>query len=367
MHGADSSRLADLGPTLAVYTNSDRLASALLSAERNGIPLIMRDDISAQSAGGHVKRHPAIPIIVDLARWRGGTASAHRLFDVPAGFRNVRKWCESYLRASDVTAVFTPSLFLTGGDWSTLCALSTAMVDQLPPGGPVIGLIATEANMLDPARIDHFLSALEPLATHRLAFLFAGANREFLGDTGRLIGLRRLLKQQPTAWLLGVDALVASDALCGGAALAAVGIRPVVRWPSPPGNGSNGKGAKDFIPGLLDRDLLEYRSPSVYADWYSDSVSAACGVCGRHPENYNSSPADKDAIDEHNVHAAARLCADLLTVPSAERDRWLMLERIEAASLHQELNSGGTAVTIDRTLMALIQRDSPGWSLALQH
>jgi len=66
MHRPDGSLLGELDTaTLGVYTNSDRLAIALRAAERNGIPLILRDNISAQSAGGHVKRQATVPITVE--------------------------------------------------------------------------------------------------------------------------------------------------------------------------------------------------------------------------------------------------------------------------------------------------------------
>jgi hypothetical protein len=343
------------------------LAIALTAAARSSLPVILRDTAKPSTISEVVKRHTTA-VIVDPGSWRNAAADENRPFDLPQGHApaDVHTWGNDYLRASGAAAMFTPSLYLRGADWPALRAQVDTIVNALPADSRVIGLIATDAAMLNATNVDTFLNELQSLKSRRVAFLFGEDRREFLGDTGRLTGLRKLLAQHPAAWLLGVDALAASDALCGGAGLAAVGIRPVVRWPSPPGTKSNGGGAKDFIPGVLDRDLLTYHSSSVYADWYIDMVSAACGTCGRHPESYNSSPSDKDAVDEHNVHAAAGLCADLLSVPADQRDEWLMLERIEAASRYRDLNNEGTKVTLDRTLSALIQRDCPGWSVSLQ-
>jgi len=105
----------------------------------------------------------------------------------------------------------------------------------------------------------------------------------------------------------------------------------------------------------------------VYADWYFDSISASCPICARHPESFTASPGGKDRITAHNIHAVGRMCAELLSVPQHQRYQWLTTERIDAATRHQSMFPLGTSpVKIDPTLLSLIHRDYPSWSIALR-
>ncbi|MHC9295307.1 hypothetical protein ACRCUN_22825 [Mycobacterium sp. LTG2003] len=324
----------------------------------------MRDQSKAQQIRQALGNRRDSTVIVDPGRWRHTSGTPSRPLDLPPdGLTAMSQatWASTYLGASNADAVFTPSLFIETGDWAALQALRDALAVGLPGDGKVVGLIPTHASMLDPGVVTRFLAELAPLRKSRLGFVFAGG-REALANSDRVAALQTVLRHHPGAWLLGVDALIASDALCAGAGLVAVGIRSGMRWPAAPGTSSNNGFAIGHVPGCFHRDLLTYRSPVVYGHWYLDSVPSACAVCGLPPTKYLPSEDDKNRILAHNVHAAAYLCAELMLLEPDERHAWLSSERTEAADRYRELDRSQREVDIDRTLVALIRRDLPGWT-----
>lgn len=353
-----------LAPKFAVYTDRESLPTALSAAAHSGIAVVMRDQSKAQQMRQALGSSRGATVIVDPGRWRHTAGTQSRPLDLPPdGLTTMSQasWASSYLGASSADAVFTPSLFVHAGDWAALQGLRDALAVGLPRDGRVVGLIPTEASMLDPRRLTRFLAELAPLRKSRVGFVFTGG-KEALANSDRVAALHTVLDQHPGAWLLGVDALIASDALCAGAGLVAVGIRSGMRWPETPGNAPNKGFAVGFRPGCFHRDLLTYRSPVVYGHWYLDSVPSACVVCGRPPTRHFPSEDDKNRILAHNVHAAARLCAEVMSLEPDQRHAWLSSERTEAADRYRELDRSQSEVDIDRTLVALIRRDLPGWT-----
>src|SRR5690606_11757631 len=101
------------------------------------------------------------------------------------------------------------------------------------------------------------------------------------------------------------EPLIASDAAAHGAEIISVGVAGGLRVPSMP-SGGGPRFSRDFLPGLFLRDLLELRSPSVFADWYAGQVTPYCERCGRHLTVFNSrSRSDLQAITRHNLHEFA--------------------------------------------------------------
>ena len=134
-----------------------------------------------------------------------------------------------------------------------------------------------------------------------------------------------------------------------------------MRWPAAPGHESNTGFARQGIPGRFHLDLLTYRNPLTYADWYMNSIATSCGVCGRPPDRYVPTAEGNNEIHEHNVHAVAAWCDDLLAVDEYKRPDWLRRERLEAGDRYHDLNRSRCKVEVDATLEALIKRDNPGW------
>ncbi|ODU22196.1 MAG: hypothetical protein ABS80_17185 [Pseudonocardia sp. SCN 72-51] len=368
------------GTRIAVYTDRDLLPVALRAAARSHIAVIIRDQADPQQIRRALGKQRRVTVIADPGRWRHGTARPDQPLQLPdrgltdtapggaaegavvsPGSVDLGTWAQNYRAGAGVDAVFTPSRFVEAGDWDALRALRNTFAESLTPDDRVVGLIATNASMLDSGTLATFLKELEPLGHLRLGFVFAGP-REALAHRSRVTGLRSVLTEHRGAWLLGVDALIASDALCAGAGMVGIGIRSGMRWPAAPDRGENTPFARQGIPGRLHRDLLTYRSPVTYADWYFDSVPSACGVCGRPPDRYTPTPEGNNEIHEHNVHAAAALCEDLLQVDADKRADWLNNERLEAADHYRDLDRSQARVDIDPTLVALIRRDNPGWS-----
>lgn len=357
------------GTRVAVYTDRDMLPVALQAAARSNIAVIIRDRSEARHIRQTLAEQRRVTVVVDPGHWRHKQGTARRPLELPAsglldrpsaqsGHIDLSSWAPNYLDSSGADAVFTPSRFVAAEDWGTLRALRRRLL-QTEPSDRVVGLIPTHARMLNASVVSQFLTELEPLAHMPLGFVFAG-DREALAKSNRVTGLQRVLREHPGAWLLGVDALIATDALCAGAAMAGIGIRSGMRWPAAPGDENTGF-ARGGVPGRFHLDLLTYRNPLTYGDWYFDSVPSSCRICGKQPHKYVPHPQAHNEIHEHNVHGAAAWCQELLQVHVDKRLDWLSRERVEAADRYHELNHSRAAVIIDPTLVALVKRDNPGW------
>ncbi|MBN7413094.1 hypothetical protein [Mycobacteroides abscessus] len=358
-----------IGTPVAVYTDRDMLPVALQAAARSNIAVIIRDRSEARHIRHTLGEHRRSTVIVDPGHWRHKQGTPRRPLELPtqglldrpdtrAGHIDLDTWAPNYLDNSGADVVFTPSRFVAAEDWGTLRALRRRLL-ALTPSDRVVGLIPTHARMLNPSVVSQFLTELEPMAHMPLGFVFTGG-REALAKSNRVTGLQRVLSEHPGAWLLGVDALIGTDALCAGAAMVGIGIRSGMRWPAAPGDENKGF-ARGGVPGRFHLDLLTYRSPITYGDWYLDSVPSSCHICGKQPHDYVPHPEAYNKIHEHNVHAAAAWCEELLEVHADKRLDWLSRERVEAADRYHELNHSRAAVIIDPTLVALVRRDNPGW------
>jgi hypothetical protein len=260
------------------------------------------------------------------------------------------------LTAARATAMLTPSLFVPLGEPAALreVARATTEIDseQLVPHIP------TDAAQLEEAHLPQFLRTLESVGDRRLAFTFAGRDKPLQKQT-RLAGLRQLLAARPGSWILGVDALVGTDAVAHGAGWAGVGASSSRRWPDRPGENRFPLRSTDGLPGLFVRDLLEFRSPGTYADWYADSPSPFCRTCNRQLDRFDATDTERQAIVKHNLHAIRDFALELVAEPLADRQAWLARQRAEALHRHQQLTREA-ASTADRTLQNLCSLDRRG-------
>lgn len=349
-------------PALGVYTDVDSLAAVESVATSRSTPILVRDSEMARR-----RRSPRIGtgnesfLVADDESWRGGYATEARptlvsdrdsLFSTP-----LDSWADAYVNSSGAGAVLTPSRFIPNAGWAALASLVTELAAIESTNA--IPFVPAPAAMIDQASLDRFLQELRPMRGRRVAFLFAGG-RESLSSKSRLLAVRRVLSVHPGAWMVGVDPLVASDAIAHGADMAFVGVRSGLRWPSQPGASNGGFNARDFVPGIFNRELLSFRSPSVFADWYVNALSPVCAVCGRAVDRYSASDADKQAILVHNVHASVDFAIELLNQPEAARAGWLNSERIAAFVAHSWLSrTGASSLQADRTLRNLCEIDDP--------
>lgn len=252
-------------------------------------------------------------------------------------------------------AALTPSGFVRAGDWPTLKAVLVAGAQVRDPR--VATLVATDAAMLDPARLATFLDRLaEQRPGRALAFVFASTSMH-LGGRGRMAGLRELLGAFPGSLIVGTEVLAATDVVVHGGA-AAIGLLASHRRPRPPGGKGGGPQAAGFIPGMFLRELWETRSPSIYVDWYRNRPAPFCEPCGRGPERFTTDQADKDAVLLHNVHAWLDVLTDLDRAGEHARTM-LSTERWEAWDAHRDLGRPGTPVKVDELLLALCKLEGP--------
>lgn len=343
-------------PSFGLYTDTD-MASIVQSFDSiSESVVILRRKAPTIPAG----LSPGV-LVRDCELWRHGFAEAHRPTAVhdDAAIQglwtsSVDEWIETAVRPHGIDAALTPSLFVRPNDWGALGALVSELGTVTHEAA--VRFVPTDAAMLDAERFEEFLRLVAPLSSMHVAFLFAGA-KEALAYKARLRNLRRLIRHVPDTWILGVDPLVASDAVTHGAAQAFVGVRSGMRWPDIPGESNGGYFAKDYIPGLFNRELLATRSPSVFADWYVASPAPKCGICGRAADDYTSFKPDKEAVVAHNIHAISDFGAEIAAQAEGRRGTWLHDQRIAAFEAHAQLNRAAATFAVDNSLRWLVELD----------
>ena len=348
--------------TLAFIASETTLCGELGIAARfsaaSSVPLmISSSNTAAAVAALRAGRFMPSSLIGDARLWRGKVATSEVPTELQEGMRlyDLDEWARSYMRGMQADAVLTPSYFVTRGDWASLEAVLEA---SLAPATPdVVTLIPTDAAMLESSYLSDLLRVLHNTSRRQLAFVFA-ANKRPLAKRDRLGGLRDLLREFPGSWILGVDVLVATDALAHGAGLVGVGASSGYRWPQRPGD-SGGPLARNFLPGLFLRELLEFRSPDFYADWFADSPSPSCELCARTLDAFEPTAEDKQCIIQHNLHAIQEIVTALLSVPAIDRIAWIRDVRLAALEAHASLTSQATPVQADSTLRFLCEMDDP--------
>jgi hypothetical protein len=325
----------------------------------SGAVLLVSSKAAVSQISGISKVSPGITTIADPRIWHGkyATEAAPTLLEDGLALHTLEEWAKSVLASSKATVVVTPTFFIKLGDRPAL----QAALEATSTAGAVSGLItfiAIDARVLTGPYVAGFLDDMSATPARRFAFLFAD-KREPLAKLDRLKGLRKVLQKFPGSWIVGVDALVATDALAHGAGWVAVGASSSRRWPQRPGDAGGGRQAEGFLPGTFLRSLLEFRSPGIYADWYANSRSPRCDRCRRDLDSFEPTAQDKAQIIAHNLHAISDFADDVIARPEQERAMWLNQQRVDALLRHTELTPTARQVDADRTLRYLCEMDDP--------
>ncbi|TVZ06308.1 hypothetical protein EAS64_02430 [Trebonia kvetii] len=299
---------------------------------------------------------PGLALVADTRHWARHYANGGEPSQVSGQLIDLDTWAELALAASGAAAVLAPAGFIRLGDTAALGAVLAELGQSSHPG--LVGLVATDADTLTPKHLPGFTEALRRGPRRPLAFLFAHKSKP-LARYPRLRGLRELLSHFPGSHIHGVDALAGTDAIAHGAGWVGIGASSSRRWPQRPADNEGGPLAAGYLPGTFLRELLEMRSPLVYADWYANSPSPACGKCPRRLESYRPVPADKALIIAHNMHGIDDFARELAAQPSAGRAAWLNGERVAALLRHTQLTAAAGLVAADLTLRYLCELDDP--------
>lgn len=348
-----------VGFAAAETSKCDELAvSARHCAATGAVLLVSSTDAVGQLAGIH-RSTPDIATIADPRIWhrRYATEETPTLLEDGLPLLTLREWSKSMLVTSKASAVLTPSFFIKLGDRPAL----RAMLDATSTAATIPGLITfvgIDARVLTSTRIGDFLTDLAATPARRFAFLFGDKDKP-LAHYDRLQGLRKLLKKFPGSWILGVDALVATDAVAHGAGWVAVGASSGRRWPRRPDDKGGTPLAEGFLPGTFLRSILEFRSPAVYADWFANARSPRCDQCGRNLDSFEPTSSDKARIIAHNLHAISDFAGEVIAQPESARAAWLNQERVEALLRHAALTSMAKPIEADSTLRYLCEIDDP--------
>jgi len=321
---------------------------------RTGQTLVVSDDRALPLALDLVRRMPRLRVRADPGAWRHGDATADEpLADVDNLF-GIAGWYEQNFPVGGPVGGYTPSKFLRASDRPARQALLEQTAD-LPPN--IITRLAIEAAVLEAARRDDFLDDLSAHQGRKFSFIFAD-KKDPIAEYQRIEGLRQVLGEHPGSEVDHVDPLIAADALASGASWAGVGASSARRMPRRPGDKGGGKNSVGYLPGLFLEELLELRSPMIYADWYANSRSPHCATCARPLDVFDTTSADKAVIIGHNLHQTTGHIAGLVANAPEARAAYLREVRLEAHARHMQLNPLGDIV-LNRGLHKFLELDDP--------
>ncbi|MGL6236437.1 MAG: hypothetical protein ACRC20_13950 [Segniliparus sp.] len=308
-------------------------------------------------------------MIVDAGCWKKSITGQGASAVIGDGLDalNLEQWAKQVVKSTAARAVLTPSYHVPFGEWDSLEALLRATAAEHHPS--LVTLVPIGAKVLEGQYLDQFLDRLSATRPRQMAFVFTGNKKPFSPDSmpggrARIRGLRRLLARFPGTWVLGVDPLIATDALAYGAGLVAVGPNYGERNPSGPDDRSSGGRAVKGLPGFFLSSLLELRSPGMYEEWFSnlppDEVEF-CEECDRHVDSFDSTEEDRQRIFEHNLHATAGFVNELVGRQERGRERraWLDKRRCHALEGHTGRGTMVGPIQADQTLRALCELDDP--------
>ncbi|AKU14917.1 hypothetical protein [Luteipulveratus mongoliensis] len=322
-------------------------------------PLLVRDPeprtlVSALTAHGR-----ASELVIDHGYWRNVVATpAKPSAGVGAGglfAAHLDEWVGSVLTRSGTAKVLSPSYFVQAGDWAALDALVSALMTVSDPR--LVPFIATDAVMMGSANISRFRRALAPLDGRPIALLFAAKYRP-LTSKPALTALRTVLAAHPGAWLVGVEPLVALDAIAHGAGRVFVGTSSTQRFPRVPGCGGGGFNAAGFVPGLLHSELLEMRSPMIYADWYISTRAPRCTICKAPVDSFSATDQSKKAIRDHNIHAMSAVYTAMTAMAPGSLQLSAHKHRLSGLLAHTALLPRVPVTEFDTTLRNLMRIDA---------
>jgi len=351
------SQVSVAAPPVGFVASEKSLCNELeVSAEhcdRTGQILVVSDDRALPLALDLVQRMPRLRLRADPGAWRHGDATPdHPLADVDNLF-GIAGWYEQHFPVGGPVDGYTPSKFLRATDRPARQALLEQTAD-LPPN--IITRIAIEATVLEAVRRDDFLDDLAAHQGRKFSFIFAD-KKDPIAEYQRIEGLRQVLGEHPGSEVDHVDPLIAADALASGASWAGVGASSARRMPRRPGD-KGGPNSAGYLPGLFLEELLELRSPMIYADWYANSRSPYCATCVRPLDVFEPTTTDKAVIIGHNLHQTTAHIASLVAQAPEARAAWLREVRLEAHARHMQLNPLGDMV-LNRGLHRFLELDDP--------
>lgn len=316
---------------------------------QTGQTLVVSDDRAVLLARDLASRMPRLRVRADPGAWRHRDATADEPLAGVDNLFGVEGWYEQHFPVGGPVDGYTPSMFLRASDRSARQAL-LEQTAELPAN--ITTRVAIEAAVLGVAHRDQFLEDLAPHRGRKLAFVFADKKNP-IANYQRIEGLRQVLNEHPGSEVDHVDPLIAADALASGATWVGVGASSARRMPRRPGDTGGGPPAAGYLPGLFLAELLELRSPMVYANWYANSRSPYCPTCARRLDLFEATAADKAVIIEHNLHQTTTHIADLIAVAPDHRRAYLREVRLAALTHHLHLNPLGDISPVLRTLLEL--------------
>lgn len=350
-----------LGFVASETSSCDELPAAAAHCARSGQTLVVSSKKAVAEARPLTATHPGLDVTIDSRAWATAIATPDFPTAISDTLLDLDLWTETELKASGAQRILGPGLFLALGDHASLREQLRLFAAADHPS--LVPYIATDADTLRAKHLPDFINVLQTSSLEQFAFLFAHKSQP-LAQYDRLQGLRRLLTAFPGSALLGADVPAGTDAMAHGAGWVGVGASSSRRMERRPGDPGGGSFSADYLPGTWLRELMELRSPSIYADWYANSATPTCPRCQRPLESYQPTSQDKTLLIAHNLHGITDFATEILGVSESERASWLDHERVEAFLRHGRLTSIGAKINTDRTLRQLCELDDPQYRTA---
>lgn len=353
---ARSAAAGALGFVASETSTCDEMSAAAEHCTRSGQTMVVSSKKATAEAQTLTAAHQGLRVTLDTRAWAAACATPDFPTAISDTLLDLDAWTDATLKAASAQRMLAPGLFVVLGDQASLREQLRLFAAADHPG--LVPYIATDADVLRAKHLPDFVNVLRASSLERFAFLFAHKKHP-LAQRERLDGLRQLLAAFPGCTLLGVDVPAGTDAIAHGAGWVGIGASSSRRMERRPGDGGGGAFSAGYLPGTWLRELMEMRSPSVYADWYANSATPTCSRCRRPLESYQSTPHDKTLLIVHNLHGITDFATEIFTVVESERAGWLNNERVEAFLRHGRLTSTGAKINADETLRRLCELDDP--------
>lgn len=276
---------------------------------------------------------PGVPLVIDAGRWKNSVANAERPLDLLDQNGLFGYTLENYvdeLVQSDATEVLPPSLAIRKLDWDTAVPAAFRVMDGCTHSA-FRPHLALQNTVLDASNLDAFIRTLKAFGRPIDLTLLGAADSLAARGQDRLLSLRILVEEGLVRGVLATEPLVATDGLARGLEMASIGLSSSLRIPQVPGG--HAPQSPGWQPGVFHRDILEIRSPAVFAAWYIGRPDAPlCPMCGCLLTRYHAGL--HALFVQHTVHAASTFGMDLLALDPTVRRAWLAQERALALSRH---------------------------------
>lgn len=349
-----------MGFVASETSTCDELTVAAAHCARSGQTLVVSSRKATAEAQVLIEAHPGLDVTLDSRAWTTARATPDFPTAISDTLLDLDAWTDVTLEASGAQRLLAPGLFVALDDHASLREQLRLFAAADHPG--LVPFVATDAEVLRAKHLPDFIGVLQASSLDRFAFLFA-YKKHPLAHYDRLHGLRQLLAAFPGCTLVGADVPAGTDAIVHGASWVGIGASSSRRMERRPGDGGGGAFSADYLPGAWMRELMEMRSPSIYADWYANSVTPTCPRCRRPLESYQPTPQDKTLLIAHNLHGITDFAAEIFAVAESERAGWLDNERVEAFLRHGRLTPAGAKINADETLRRLCELDDPHYRM----